>query len=141
MNKQELQHKICFEVFNDKPKITIGLKFKDLFTTDTYVLASENVKYFNKNNIPFSFIINNEKKGTINLVNLQGIKFLSESFNGIEDYDFQSLFTNEIKQQISEEITGLISDFEKQLLLHEVSLTGEVNRMKELSGLKRKFLS
>ena len=140
MYKQELKHKLKFEVFNEVPKITIGIRFNDIFTQDTYVLVSES-KTFNKNKIPFSFVVNNEKKGTFYLNNLDGNSFLNESFLNIDDYDFKELLTQNIINEISEEIKNNIEDFEKQLLLFEVSYTGEVNRMKELSGIKKKFLS
>ena len=140
MYNQELKHKLKFEILNQVPKITIGIRFNDMFTQDTYVLVSESKK-FDKNKIPFSFIINNEKRGTYILNNLDGQTFLNESFSQIEDYDFKEYFTEKIINEISEEIKFYIEDFEKQLLLFEVSYIGELHRMKELSGLKNKFLS
>lgn len=141
MYKQEVQHKIKFELINDRPKITIGVKFNDLFTQDTYMFISENTKNFDKNNIKFDFIVNNKKEGNYILYNLNFEEFFTECFSAINDYDFKDLFNKKKQQEISEQINENISQYEREILLNEVSYEGELKRMKELSGLKRKFLS
>lgn len=142
MYKQELKHKIIFEVINDVPSIKIALRFNDLFTKDTYVLVSEQNKNFNKNDIKFQLVINNEnQKKFIKLSDLECTSFLGESFSDITDYDFKTLFTDEIKQEIEFELKNYVSQYEKQIVLNEIGIAGEVQRMKELSGLKNKFLS
>lgn len=140
MYKQEVQHKIKFELINDIPKITIGVRFNDLFTQDTYMFISESNKNFNKNNIKFDFIVNNKKEGNYTLSNLNFHNFFSECFSSINDYDFKDLFNDKKQQEIYQQITENISQYEKDILLNEVSYAGEIRRMKELSGLKRKFL-
>lgn len=139
MYKQEVQHKIKFELINDIPKITIGVRFNDLFTQDTYMFISENNKNFNKNNIKFDFIVNNKKEGNYTLLNLNFHNLFSECFSSINDYDFKDLFNDKKQEEISEQINENISQYERDILLNEVSYAGEIRRMKELSGLKRKF--
>lgn len=141
MYTQELKHKLKFEVINHKPKITLGIRFNDLFTQDTYVLVSENTKYFDKNKIPFSIFINNEKIKSVFLNNFDGVSFINESFNDINDYDFKEFLTEKIKNEISLEIKNNIEYFEKQVILNEISIDGELLRMKELSGISKKILS
>lgn len=141
MYKQEVQHKIKFELINDRPKITIGVKFNDLFTQDTYMFVSENTKNFDKNNIKFDFIINNKKAGNYILSNLNFESFFTECFSEINDYDFKDLFNKKQQEEISQQVNENISQYEREILLNEVSYEGEIKRMKELSGLKRKFLS
>jgi len=141
MYKQEVQHKIKFELINDRPKITIGVKFNDLFTQDTYMFVSENTKNFDKNNIKFNFIINNKKAGNYILSNLNFESFFTECFSEINDYDFKDLFNKKQQEEISQQVNENISQYEREILLNEVSYEGEIKRMKELSGLKRKFLS
>ena len=141
MYTQELKHKLKFEVINHKPKITLGIRFNDLFTQDTYVLVSENTKYFDKNKIPFSIFINNEKTKSVFLNNFDGVSFINESFNDINDYDFKEFLTEKIKNAISLEIKNNIEYFEKQVILNELSIDGELLRMKELSGISKKILS
>lgn len=141
MYTQELKHKLKFEVINHKPKITLGIRFNDLFTQDTYVLVSENTKYFDKNKIPFSIFINNEKIKSVFLNNFDGVSFINESFNDINDYDFKEFLTEKIKNEISLEIKNNIEYFEKQVILNELSIDGELLRMKELSGISKKILS
>lgn len=140
MYNQEVQHKVKFEVINDKPKITIGIRFNDFFTQDTYMLISESPRNFNRNNIAFNFSINKNKPKTIYLNNLDVQKFLNECFFEVNDFDFQEYFTEEIKISIAEEIVNGISQYEKDIVLNEISYEGEIRRMKELSGLKNKFL-
>lgn len=141
MYKQEVQHKIKFELINDRPKITIGVRFNDLFTQDTYMFISENTKNFNKNNIKFDFLINNKKEGSYTLYDLNFENFFVECFSTINDYDFKDLFNDKKQQEISEQINENLSQYERNILLNEISYEGEIRRMKELSGLKRKFLS
>ena len=141
MYKQEVQHKIKFELINDRPKITIGVKFNDLFTQDTYMFVSENTKNFDKNNKKFNFIINNKKAGNYILSNLNFESFFTECFSEINDYDFKDLFNKKQQEEISQQVNENISQYEREILLNEVSYEGEIKRMKELSGLKRKFLS
>lgn len=141
MYTQELKHKLKFEVINHKPKITLGIRFNDLFTQDTYVLVSENTKYFDKNKIPFSIFMNNEKIKSVFLNNFDGVSFINESFNDINDYDFKEFLTEKIKNEISLEIKNNIEYFEKQVILNEISIDGELLRMKELSGISKKILS
>ena len=141
MYTQELKHKLKFEVINHKPKITLGIRFNDLFTQDTYVLVSENTKYFDKNKIPFSIFMNNEKIKSVFLNNFDGVSFINESFNDINDYDFKEFLTEKIKNEISLEIKNNIEYFEKQVILNELSIDGELLRMKELSGISKKILS
>lgn len=140
MYSQEVQHKVKFEVINDRPKITIGIRFNDIFTQDTYMLVSESPRNFNRNNITFNFSINKNKPKTVCLNNLDVQKFLNECFSEINDFDFQEHFTEEIKLTIAEEIVSGISQYEKDIVLNEISYEGEIRRMKELSGLRRKFL-
>lgn len=142
MYKQELKHKIVFEVVNDTPSIKIAIRFNDLFTQDTYVLVSENVQRFDKNNIKFHLVVNNKKQSQyIYLNNMSCTSFLNESFNGLTDYDFQELLTDTIKEEIESEIKDYIAQYERQIVLNEIGINGELHRMKELSGLKKKFLS
>ena len=128
MYNQELKHKLKFEILNQVPKITIGIRFNDMFTQDTYVLVSESKK-FDKNKIPFSFIINNEKRGTYILNNLDGQTFLNESFSQIEDYDFKEYFTEKIINEISEEIKFYLT---KILILAQQKGQPNKEKMEEL---------
>ncbi len=142
MYKQELKHKVIFESINDVPSIKIAIRFNDLFTQDTYVLVSENVQRFDKNNIKFHLVVNNKRQPQyIHLNNLSCTSFLNETFMGLADFDFQSLFTDSIKQEIEFEIKDYIAQYERQIVLNEIGINGELHRMKELSGLKKKFLS
>ncbi len=134
MYKQEIQHKIIFEVVNDIPSIKIAIRFNDLFTKDTYVLVSEQTKNFNKNDIGFNLVINNNKQtGTLKLKDLNCLDLLNESFSNIVDYDFKSFFTDELKREIEMELKDYLSQYENQIVLNEIGIAGELQRMKELS--------
>lgn len=140
MYKQEVQHKVKFELVNDRPKITIGIRFNDIFNQDTYMLISESPRSFNKNKINFNFLVNNNKKGIYSLNNLDVETFLKECFSTINDYDFHEYFTDEIKSIISNQINENMYQYEQEIILNEISYEGELQRIKELSGLKRKLL-
>jgi len=87
------------------------------------------------------FIINNKKAGNYILSNLNFESFFTECFSEINDYDFKDLFNKKQQEEISQQVNENISQYEREILLNEVSYEGEIKRMKELSGLKRKFLS
>lgn len=138
MYRQEIKHKTKFELINNQPKISIGIKFKDFFTEDTYMFISENNKNFDKKNIFFDFSINNKNIKKCRLENLNFENFFNNEFDEIDDFDFKNLFTNEIIKKISSDVLENIKSYEKEILLYEVSYEGEFLRMKQLSGLKKK---
>jgi len=139
MYKQKLEHKVKFETINDLPKITIGIKFNDYFTKDVYALVSETLKNYNPKKIPFLVFKNNKKIGCVTFNDNKN--FLNEAFQEIQDYDFHDFFNDEIKKSILEEMEFYISQYEKQIVLNEISLNGELHRMKELSGMKKRYLA
>ncbi len=141
MYQQEIIHKIIFEIKDNYPTIKIGVRFNDMFTKDTYVLVLEEKKIFDKNNLSFFLTKNNEKiKKNFLLTNLNCVSFLNEIFGSIEDNDFLNLFTDDLKTEIEEELKDYFVQYEKQIVLNEIGLPGEMRRMKELSGLKNKNL-
>lgn len=142
MYKQEFQYTVLAEIRDTLPLIRIGVRFNDYFTKDTYALVSEvNSKSTDLKNIPFAFYVNNEPKGKFVMENNDVVKLLSNVFDTVQDYDFQLEFVPEIKNHIQEQVLEALKDYKQQVLLNEVTIKGEVLRMREIAGMQRKYLT
>lgn len=139
MYKQEIQHKIISEVREYFPFIKIGIRFNDYFTEDTYVLVAETVDK-NLNYIPFSFFKNNELISECVMVKNNIEQLLNDAFSSVEDYDMKNLFESQTKKQIIKEVNEFMNFYEKLVLVHEVTLEGELRRMKRVAGITPKVL-
>lgn len=140
MYTQELQYKIFTEVKNNLPQFYIGIRFNDLFTKDTYSFISE-MKIKDLNQVPVNVFLNNKSIGVYNLENQNFSKLFTESLSQISDHDFHKKFTPEIKTVIQHQIREYFENYEDQLLLKEVDITGELKRMKEIAGITPKYLA
>ncbi len=139
MYKQHIEHKIISEVRNDFPFLKIGVKFNDLFSKDIYVLESGNKKN-NYKNIPFCLYKNNSLIKECELVNLDINKLLEDAFQDIEDYDLKRLFSSQCKQAIIKEVTEFFEFYDKLILVNEITLEGEIRKMKRMAGITPKVL-
>ena len=139
MYKQHLDHKILAEIRNDFPFLKIGVKFNDLFSEDTYMIISDG-KYRNLKRIPFSVYKNNEPLKECEMINLNMDKLLDDVFSDIEDYDLKQIFFRDHKQKIVNEIASFMQYYDEQILLNEITIEGELRRMKEIAGMNKKII-
>ncbi len=139
MYKQELKHKVLTEIRNDFPFIKVGLKFNDLFTEDTYVLVSDS-KIKNIKHIPFSLFKNNEPLKECVLVNGDIDQLLEKAFSDIEDHDLKQIFFAQHKDRITDEVVKFMKEYEEEIILNEITLEGELRRMKQVAGMSKKLL-
>lgn len=136
MYTQDIQYKIIAEVRGNLPFIKIGVRFNDYFTQDTYALVSEiKNKYNGIKSLPFLFYKNNKlvKEFIMDNYNIQ--KVLDDMCNEIEDYDFKKYFSIKAKNEIIKEVKDYSEFYHKTILLNEVTLEGELLRMKKMAGI------
>lgn len=140
MYKQELKYKVLSEIRNEYPYIKIGIRFNDYFTQDTYYLESAIKNDVNK--IPF-ILYKNESVITKNLFliknNMQ--QLLESAIQYIDDYDLRKLFNENCKNNIVEQVSDFMEFYEKEILLNEVTLEGELRRMKTMAGIIPQLLT
>jgi len=136
MYKQEIQHKVLAEVKNDFPYLKIGVRFNDFFTQDTYIFESSNKKNDLKH-IPFAIYKNNELLKECAIINYNIDDFLDKVFEGVEDYDLKRIFYEQHKERITKEIQEFFEFYDKLVLTNQVTLAGELRRMKDVAGIKR----
>ena len=136
MYKQEIQHKILTEIKNDFPYLKIGVRFNDYFTQDTYIFESSNKKNDLKH-IPFSIYKNNELLKECALINGDVDEFLNKVFEDVEDYDLKRIFYSQHKDRITKEVRDFFNFYDKLVLTNQVTVAGELRRMKEMAGINR----
>ncbi len=139
MYKQDIQHRILTEIRNDFPYLKIGVRFNDYFTQDTYVFESSNHKN-NLNCIPFSIYKNNELIKECNLVNRNVDEFFDHIFENINDHDLKKIFYTKHKENLIKEVQGFMEFYDKLVLVNEVTIEGELRRMKQMAGITQKVL-
>ncbi len=139
MYKQESKYKLLTEIKDDFPFIKIGVKFRDYFTEDTYMLVSGG-KTKNLKHIPFALYKNNEPIKECAMINCNIDKLLNDAFRDIEDHDLKKLFFTLHKDRITKEVLDFIEEYEKVVLMNEITLEGELRRMKEMAGIKKKLI-
>ena len=139
MYKQDIQHRILTEIRNDFPYLKIGVRFNDYFTQDTYVFESSNHKN-NLNCIPFSIYKNNELIKECNLINRNVDEFFDHIFESINDHDLKKIFYTKHKENLIKEVQGFMEFYDKLVLVNEVTIEGELRRMKQMAGITQKVL-
>ncbi len=65
---------------------------------------------------------------------------LTEACATIEDVDFDKFFDQKEKAKIIKEVNDLHGFYDKLILLNEVNLEGEMNRMKQVAGITKKLI-
>lgn len=140
MYKQEIKYRVLSEIRNEYPYIKIGIRFNDYFTQDSYYLESATKRDVKK--IPF-ILYKNESVLSKNLYLIENnIQQLIENALGlIDDYDLKKLFLEEYKTNIIEEVNDFMDFYEKTILLNEVTLEGELRRMKVMAGITPQILT
>ena len=131
---KQIDYRIRAEIHGQKPDIQLEVKFKDDFTNDHYILKTlandENI-----NDIPFVVFKNEEEFNRINLKEKNVNLFLNNFLDLTEDFDFKKEFEKKLFDQIEKELGNFFQFFEDAIILKGLTLEGEKNRMKKLSGI------
>ena len=139
MYTQKIQHRILTEIRNDFPYLKIGIRFNDYFTMDTYVFESSNYKN-NLNRIPFSVYKNNELIKVCALIYRNADQFFNKIFEDINDHDLKKIFYSQHKERITQEVQGFMDFYDNLVLVKEITIEGELRRMKEMAGITKKVI-
>ena len=139
MYKQEVEHKLLFEIKNYLPVFKIGIKFRDLFSEDTYMIVSDGLPK-NIKNIPFCIYKNNELLKECTMINNNINQLLEDTFSNLHDYDLKQLFYKEHKDKIIKEVSKFIEYYDEQIIMNEIGIEGELRRMKQVAGINNKLL-
>lgn len=124
------------EIVNDLPKIVLELTYKDEFSNDHYLLRNNPDYEKGSEEITFEIIKNGEKKGEISLLKQNINEFFVSFFDVVEDLDFeQEFFKNNLSETISNEIMDFLKRYEDIVISAEITLEGEIKRMKKIAGL------
>lgn len=121
-NKESIKLKII----NELNEFKVVIIYKDYFSENLYTLIRESDN-------TFSFF-----SGIQFINNIQADDFkkvLSESFENIDDYDFNKSFEKNCKENIVSEFLKFEKEKNHKSLLSELSLEKEISRMKKIAGM------
>lgn len=138
--QKNISYKIHAQIVNNLPNIAIIIRYKDAFSDDRYILQSEAKSDTGIKSIPFDITRNGKQIGTIVLNQENIANFYNEFLEKTNDYDFNTVFSNEIEANLSREIAEFIKYYEDAIVLSGVTLEGQFRRMQELSGISKKAL-
>ena len=133
--RQKIDYKISADITNDAPDIQIVISYIDDFTDDTYIIQSESNEKTDSKNIPFNISKNGHLIGKIDLIERNTTGFFETMFADINDADFKKEFFDKISKPLSADIAKFIKHYENLVVDNELTVEGEVKRMKVLSGL------
>jgi hypothetical protein len=133
--KQKIDYKISAEITNDLPDIQIVISYVDDFTDDTYIIQSDANEKTDSKNIPFVISKNNQTIGKLDMTERDTTGFFETMFADINDADFREQFFSNIFKPLSVDISKFIKRYENLVIDNELTVEGEVKRMRSLSGI------
>jgi len=123
--EKEIKYTVKHEVIDNKPVLDIDILYKDEF--------EENASGINE--IPFNVIKNNKNLGKITLKSEDIQSMFEDFFTMVGDYDFQIEFFDKKFKEVKREIDSFLNGFNKDVIDNELTLEGEIKRMRAMAGL------
>lgn len=117
---------IKLKIINESNDFKVVIAYKDYFSENLYTLMRES-------NNTFSFFSGIEFIKNITSDDFN--KIISESFESVDDYDFNKHFQKDCKENILCEFSKFEEERNHKSLLSEVSLEKEILRMKKIAGM------
>ena len=131
--EKEIKYTVKHEVIDNKPVLDIDILYKDEFEENKYSIKSDNASGINE--IPFNVIKNNKNLGKITLKSEDIQSMFEDFFTMVGDYDFQIEFFDKKFKEVKREIDSFLNGFNKDVIDNELTLEGEIKRMRAMAGL------
>lgn len=133
--KKAIEHKVQAQIKSEAPEIILEIRYQDDFSNDHYILKGSGLSDKGSKSINFNISKNGKDFNSLEMKERNVETFLNEFLNTTKDDDFNSEFKSKIYEQSTKEIKDFFEFFDNSIILKGLTLEGERDRMRKLSGI------
>ena len=133
--KKAIEHRVQAQIKSENPEIILEVVYKDDFSNDHYILKGSGLTIEGSKSMNFNVSKNGEDFSSLEMKDRNVENFLNEFLNTTKDHDFNLEFKSKIYEQSTKEIKDFFEFFDESIVLKSITLEGERDRMRKLSGI------